>query len=176
MPKMEPGGTLFRKGFTLLEIIVVLVIITILTAVAIPNYTNFLDQGAANAAQNNLIAIYNAQKDYYLKNGYYCDNAGSSTGKCTSLASINTNLSLNIQDSYFTYQCSDVIGWWYSPWDMSLTRGFRCYASSSFTVSYGNHRGNVKEGIDFSYPIVFSGGSGTLNPRCEPAGSPYCPN
>ncbi|MDE1921342.1 MAG: prepilin-type N-terminal cleavage/methylation domain-containing protein [Candidatus Omnitrophica bacterium] len=146
-----------RKGFTLIEIIVVIVIVAILAVIAIPSYENYMQLVAARAAQNNLVGIYNAQKLYYLNNnGAYC------TASCTTMATINANLSLNITDSYFTYACSN-------------TGGFQCTATN---ISDGTFTLVVKNN-----PIVLVGGAGcattagaSCNPSCSPTTNPYCPS
>jgi len=104
-----------KKGFTLIEIIVVLVIIALLAAVAIPNYTSMMVQGATKAAQNNLVSIYNAQQNYYFTNGSYC------IAGCDNLADLNrpTNLNLNITDNNFRYSCGLLVG-----------AGFQCTAQN----------------------------------------------
>jgi len=86
------------KGFTLIEIITVMFIIGIITAIAIPNYTSMAEQGMAQAAKNNLMVIGNAQKNYFLNQGTYCST-------CETLSSINTTLSLNISDNNYSYAC-----------------------------------------------------------------------
>lgn len=143
-----------KKGFTLIEIIVVLVIIGILAAVAVSNYHTMIVQGAAKAAQNNLTAIYTAQKSYYFNNGSYCTS-------CNSLASINTTLALTISDNNFTYTCS-------------TASGFTCTArnvsdSNLFLTVTGGTPNNPN-------PIVLPGGSGTLNPSCATDVAAYCPS
>ena len=96
-----------RKGFTLIEIIVVLVIIAITSMIAIPSYLAFMKKGESQSAWNNLIAIYAAEKNYYLNNGNYCTGSALSSDCGYSLANINAGLSLTIPaDSYFTYQCT----------------------------------------------------------------------
>ncbi len=89
-----------RKGFTLIELVITLIIVATLAAIAVPNYINYVQQGAAQAAQNNLMTIFGAQKNYYFNNGGYCTNS------CDNLADINTNLSLNLTDSYYVYTCA----------------------------------------------------------------------
>jgi prepilin-type N-terminal cleavage/methylation domain-containing protein len=149
-----------KKGFTLIELIVVMVILGILIAVAIPNYTAMVMQGAAKAAQNNLIAIYNAQKNYYYNYGSYCTSAASI---CNSLASINATLPLNITDNNFNYTCSN-------------TSGFTCTATN---ISNSNLYLTLTNAS-----IVLQGASGcttssgaSCNPICSSTSHPtYCPN
>jgi len=141
-----------------MEIIVVLVIIGILAALSVPTYTTMVIQGAAKASQNNLITIYNAQKNYYFNNGTYCTSAN---GICNSLASINTTLSLNISDNNFTYTCAN-------------TGGFQCTATN---ISNTNLILTVTGGLPNNpTPIVLPGGSGTLNPSCVSNNNAYCPS
>lgn len=140
-----------KKGFTLMEIIVVMVIIGILAAISVPIYTTIVVQGSAKAAQNNLITIYNAQKNYYFSNGAYCTSAN---GVCNSLNSINTTLALNLIDNNFTYTCNNAAG-------------FICTATnnsdSRLVLTLSNN------------PIVLPGGTPPLNPSCATDISTYCP-
>ncbi|MBF0504305.1 MAG: prepilin-type N-terminal cleavage/methylation domain-containing protein [Candidatus Omnitrophica bacterium] len=97
-----------KKGFTLIEILVATIIIGVLTAIILPSYTANILQGEANAAQNNLITIYGAQKTFYYNNGAYC--FGTFPNNCSTLANINGNLKTQITDAYFNYTCSNVTG------------------------------------------------------------------
>ena len=96
-----------KKGFTLIELIVSLIILGILVAITVPSYNTMVMQGSTQTAQNNLITIYNAEKNFYYSNGYYCTRSTQNLSCASSLANINNALSLNIQDSYFTYSCND---------------------------------------------------------------------
>lgn len=55
------------KGFTLVEIMIVVAIIAILAAVAIPNFVNYRKQSQATACVSNLKQIQSA-KELYLMN------------------------------------------------------------------------------------------------------------
>ena len=65
-----------------------------------------MQQGAVQAAQNNLLTIYGAEKNYYFNNAGYCINSGSKPTCADTLTDINTNLSLNVTDNYYSYVCS----------------------------------------------------------------------
>jgi prepilin-type N-terminal cleavage/methylation domain-containing protein len=86
-----------KKGFTLLELLIVVVIVGVLASLTISNMRSSVERTRSRSAQFNLQAIYNAEKRYKLRNNKYY--VGANTQK-----DINENLQLNIQDSYFTYQ------------------------------------------------------------------------
>jgi prepilin-type N-terminal cleavage/methylation domain-containing protein len=150
-----------KKGFSLMEIVVVVLIIGILAWIAIPNWVNFMNQGAANAAEHNLITIYNAQKNYYFNNKNYCIDT-TNPNPCDNLNDINSNLTLTItdpgnsnNDGYFTYKCTN-------------TSGYLCTAKSI------SSNGPTLT-LTLTTPIVLPGGTPTLNPSCTPGSGNYCP-
>ena len=54
-----------KKGFTLIELMIVVAIIGILAAIAIPNFLKFQAKSKQSEAKTNLKAIYTAQTGYY---------------------------------------------------------------------------------------------------------------
>ncbi len=60
-----------RSGFTLLELIIGLVIVTILASLAIPSFSKAIEKTKVKDAQTTLSAIYSAEKIYRLDQGTY---------------------------------------------------------------------------------------------------------
>jgi len=60
-----------RKGFTLIELMIVVAIIGILAAIAIPNFLKFQAKSKTSEAKTNLKAIYTAQTSYYSEEYTY---------------------------------------------------------------------------------------------------------
>ncbi len=63
-----------QKGFSLIELMVVVGIIGILAAIAVPNYQRFQAKSRQSEAKANLSALYTAQKAFFAEwNRYFSD-------------------------------------------------------------------------------------------------------
>ncbi len=60
-----------KKGFTLIELMIVVAIVAFLSIIAVPNFFNFLAKAKRAEAYMNLNSIYMAQKAYWIENGSY---------------------------------------------------------------------------------------------------------
>lgn len=60
-----------QSGFTLIEVMVVVVILAILAAIIVPKVMNRPDQAKLVAAKQDILAIDNAMSLYKLDNGFY---------------------------------------------------------------------------------------------------------
>jgi len=64
------------KGFTLIELMIVVAIIGVLAAIAIPNFIKFQARSKQSEAKANLKAIFTAQKAYFAENDKYSSEMG----------------------------------------------------------------------------------------------------
>ena len=64
-----------RKGFTLIELMIVVAIIGILAAIAIPNFLRFQAKSKQSEARELLSSIYTAEVAYFAENNLYSDFA-----------------------------------------------------------------------------------------------------
>ncbi len=110
------SGKKLAKGFTLVELLVVVALIGILSAIAIPAYNGYINSVKINSAQNSLRLIYLAEVEQFSDNGEYY-TVTSSCGSDSDLAiSINANLFNGSKtlpqesnpDYYFCIESSDV--------------------------------------------------------------------
>ena len=63
-----------RKGFTLIELMIVVVVIAILSAIAYPSYTNYVRKGKRAEAKTRLLQVAQLQERYFTeKNAYLQD-------------------------------------------------------------------------------------------------------
>ncbi|MGZ9197056.1 MAG: type IV pilin protein [Candidatus Deferrimicrobiaceae bacterium] len=64
-----------KKGFTLIELMIVVAIIGILAAIAIPNFLKFQAKSKQSEAKSNLGAIFTGETSYFGENNSYANFA-----------------------------------------------------------------------------------------------------
>ncbi|MBM3696504.1 MAG: prepilin-type N-terminal cleavage/methylation domain-containing protein [Actinobacteria bacterium] len=67
------------EGFTLIELMVVVMIIAVLIAIAIPSFLGFRKSAQDRSAQSELRNVLLAEKAYWLENGDYTETAADIT-------------------------------------------------------------------------------------------------
>lgn len=79
-----------QTGFTLIELMIVVAVIGILAAIAIPNYSQYVKRGKAAEATSNLATLRVKMEQYFQDNRTYIGGACAPTSGA----------------QYFTYTCS----------------------------------------------------------------------
>ncbi|MBK6853861.1 MAG: prepilin-type N-terminal cleavage/methylation domain-containing protein [Burkholderiales bacterium] len=74
LSRRGPSAPVLRlRGFTMIELIVVMAVIGLLLSIAVPRYLTALDRGKAQVQQQNLALMREAIDKYYGDNGRYPD-------------------------------------------------------------------------------------------------------
>jgi prepilin-type N-terminal cleavage/methylation domain-containing protein len=126
-----------NKAFTIIELMIVVIIVSIITSFGLPNFSKTLDRAKAKDALNNLSMIHAANKIYYSRQKFNLGSVGA-----VNLSGINTHLGLNINANGATYLCQTVAG------------VDKCTATSSVAGVF-SETVNLKSAID-----------NTTNPSC----------
>lgn len=118
-------------GFTLMELLVTLVIVAIVSAIAIPNYTKYALTGKVSEATSTLASVRVSLEQYYQDNRNY----GSTASTCG--VAMPTG-------KYFTYTCN---------WGSGATnQGYLITATGNSTVggaTYTVDQANAKKTTAF---------------------------
>ena len=67
------------RGVTLIELMIVIVVLGILAAIAVPGYRRYLIRSQRSEAKISLLAIQTAEEKYYLQNNAYTNNLTAAT-------------------------------------------------------------------------------------------------
>jgi len=89
-----------KKGFTLLELIIVIIILGVLATLGMTQYTKVVEKGRTAEARMILGQLRTAQRAYNLERGSYADIANLSVEAPTSCTSTH----------FFNYSCSSSNG------------------------------------------------------------------
>lgn len=93
-----------NKGFTITELLIVVAVVGILTAVAFPSYQNHVRKGARAAAQAAMMQIADREAQYLLDARNYAVGAGA-------LAALNVTVPTDVASKYtLTVTASDGTG------------------------------------------------------------------
>lgn len=134
----------FSKGFSLVELMVVVAIVAILSAVAIPAYINHIMRVRQADAHNYLLDIKAAQEMYYAQFDQYCSTADS----------LKNLLSFNFGDTeHYTYalDSGDVNDFWASAQGAAGTM----LAGDCMDISAFTEPGTCGEPVGFSFSLIF---------------------
>lgn len=63
-----------RKGFTLVEVLIVVIIIGILAAIGVPQFANSIEKAKGGEARAGLGHIQTGEKVYFAENEFYTNN------------------------------------------------------------------------------------------------------
>jgi type IV pilus assembly protein PilE len=62
-----------KRGFTLIELMIAIVVVGVLTAIALPSYRAYVIKGKRRAAQAQIMDIANREEQFLLANRVYAD-------------------------------------------------------------------------------------------------------
>ena len=120
-----------KHGFTLVELAVVVVIIGVLAAFAVPRFISSVERSKAAEAFNYLSAVQAAQERYHARQGTYCD--------------VITNLDIKFAAPHYFSVGLIVAGSTTSledSWTLTLTRTGASAGYGAYTVTW------TEEGFD----------------------------
>jgi type IV pilus assembly protein PilE len=95
-----------RKGFTLIELMIVVAVIAILTAIAYPSYTSYIQRGRLGEAFAELGQLKQQMEQYYQDHRNY----GSTSSGCGGTTNPIPSGATPAGTQYFSYTCTWTVG------------------------------------------------------------------
>ena len=117
----------YAKGFTLIELMIVVAVVAILSAIAVPRYNDYVTRSKIAEAVANLSDMRVKMEQYFLDNRTYVGACAAGT-----VAPVPTG-------KYFTYGCSNLSGTTYTV----TATGAAGMAGFVYTIDQSNTRTTV---------------------------------
>ncbi|MFN4063200.1 prepilin-type N-terminal cleavage/methylation domain-containing protein [Aquabacterium fontiphilum] len=100
----ERAARAWARGFTLIEVMIVVAIVAILASVAYPAYTDYIRRGQLQEAFTNLANYRIRMEQYYQDNRRYTEGAAANTCRGAAAEEL-TAAELGGATQFFTYSC-----------------------------------------------------------------------
>jgi type IV pilus assembly protein PilA len=140
---MSMTRTTRKTGFSLVELAVVVVIIGVLAAFAVPRFRASVERSKAAEAFNYLAAVQAAQERYHARQSTYADDLDVldiklTTPKYFSVGSISAGSTGDLEDS----------------WALSLTRSGAAAGYGEYTVTFNEEGFDVEDSTIVDLPDI----------------------
>jgi len=132
---MMPSHRKPSAGFTLIELMIVVAIIAILAAIAIPSYIDYITRSKLSEAYNTLSAFRVSQEQYFQDNRTYVGAATTELGPCGAVAPTGLK--------YFTITCPAATTSTYTAQATGIAG--TPVAQFTFTINQANVRATTNE-------------------------------
>ncbi|MFH1724276.1 MAG: type II secretion system protein [Elusimicrobiota bacterium] len=133
-----------KRGFTLIELMIVVAIIGILAAIAIPKFADLIRKSNEGATKGNLGAIRSALSIYYGDmEGYYPLNASSLTASGKYMSAIPKAKTPNYHSDNSTFINASTIGDGDPGWRYNNVGGDANYGTLWVNCTHTDSKGNV---------------------------------
>ena len=129
-----------KAGFTMIELLVVLIIIGILVSLNMGNFSRSTEKNKAREAEANLQLIYTAQQRYYLDEGKYYN----CTSPCDDISD-SLNLGIKLEGDSFTYSINATTG---PSFTATATRAGSGLACSGMNMTITNQNSTIQKECD----------------------------
>lgn len=161
LQQTDKKNLLNTVGFTLIEIMIAIIIVSVLAALSLPNLKKILIDQSIERAKTNMRTIFAAEQTIYMNTGHFWPNQDSCPA---SLAQTFAALEINFDSEGWTYQCSAPSG----------GTAFNCYAKKYFSEL--NLTLQVHIGSGSSQPTCISAGAGNGHRLCPKQASLVTPS
>ena len=129
-----------KKGFTLAEIMTVLVILSVVAGLAVPGYFRTVEQSRSNEARTNLNIILMGQKIYRINNATYWSGGNLALDAQANLDTINNTLNIDLSSARFYTALS-----------------FTGVSAAGYTATLTRNNQNGGNGADFIQHVFTTG-------------------